>query len=77
MSHAYRRTERELRELAAGFTAGVVDPATLPLRLEMIAALLRVSIEANKALDGKPHDYDGAARAATEARHRLNEIERG
>ncbi len=62
--HLYPRTEQTLRRLAVAFTAGNVDAASLPLRLEHLSATLRMALEAEKAADGKPNDYAACLAAA-------------
>lgn len=56
MNHRYSRTDRDLRGLAAGFSAGTITKA-LPERLECLAAYHRTIIEADKEIRGQPNNY--------------------
>lgn len=65
MTHAYPRTERDLRRLAAAFSSGTITRA-LPERLECLAAWHRLSVEAEKASDDRPHGYEQAVKVFNE-----------
>lgn len=71
MHHRYPRTERDLRALAVGFSAGNITLA-LPERLECLAAYHRTVVEAEMAVNGQQNTYDAADReyAASIARLR-------
>ncbi len=71
-AHPYARTERDLREVATGFSTGTVAPKDLPALLESIAANLRLVFEAEKAVNNEPSDYAGAMAAALAARARAD-----
>ncbi len=71
MKHAHPRTERDLRWLAVNFTAGNIVRA-LPERLECLAAYHRTVVEAEKASNNEPNDFNGASGAYAAAIDRLH-----
>lgn len=61
VNHRYPRTERDLRAIAVSFSAGRIVRG-LPERLECLAAWHRTVIEAEKAGNNEPNNYDVAHR---------------
>lgn len=71
MTHQYPRIERDLRTLAARFTAGKLSARALPERLECLAAMVRMVREAEKSEAGEPNDFEATGRAYADTIQRL------
>lgn len=65
-------TDNALRRTAQEFSANRIKGEDLPLILEWIAAMSRNSVEAARAIEYQPNEFESMAKAASDAVERLD-----